>query len=113
MTFVGLAGIIDPPREEAKEAIAVAKRAGIRPVMLTGDHVLTARAIAKQVGILDHETPNSVLVGGYIDELSEEQLDSIVDEIRVCARVSPQHKTRIATGPQEEGAHRRHDGRRS
>ena len=103
LTFVGLAGIIDPPREEAKEAIAVAKRAGIRPVMLTGDHVLTAKAIAKQVGILDHETPNSVLVGGYIDELSEEQLDSIVDEIRVCARVSPQHKTRIAQALKRKG----------
>jgi len=103
LTFVGLAGLIDPPREEAKEAIAVAKHAGIRPVMLTGDHVLTARAIAKQVGILDHETPNSVLVGGYIDELSEEQLDSIVDEIRVCARVSPQHKTRIAQALKKKG----------
>jgi Ca2+-transporting ATPase len=103
LTFVGLAGLIDPPREEAKEAIAVAKHAGIRPVMLTGDYVLTARAIAKQVGILDHETPNSVLVGGYIDELSEEQLDSIVDEIRVCARVSPQHKTRIAQALKKKG----------
>jgi Ca2+-transporting ATPase len=103
LTFVGLAGLIDPPREEAKEAIAVAKHAGIRPVMLTGDYVLTARAIAKQIGILDHETPNSVLVGGYIDELSEEQLDSIVDEIRVCARVSPQHKTRIAQALKKKG----------
>jgi len=103
LTFVGLVGMIDPPREEAKEAITAAKRAGIRPVMLTGDHVLTARAIAKQVGILDYETPNSVLVGGYIDELSEEQLDSIVDEIRVCARVSPQHKTRIAQALKEKG----------
>lgn len=103
LTFVGLVGMIDPPREEAKEAIMAAKHAGIRPVMLTGDHVLTARAIAKQVGIIDHETPNSVLVGGYIDELSEEQLDSIVDEIRVCARVSPQHKTRIAKALKEKG----------
>jgi Ca2+-transporting ATPase len=103
LTFVGLAGIIDPPREEAKEAIAAAKRAGIRPVMLTGDHVLTAKAIARQVGILDLETPNSVLVGDYIDELSEEQLDSIVDEIRVCARVSPQHKTRIAKALKKKG----------
>jgi Ca2+-transporting ATPase len=103
LTFVGLAGMIDPPREEAKEAIVVAKHAGIRPVMLTGDHVLTARAIAKQVGILEHETPNSVLVGAYIDELSEEQLDSIVDEIRVCARVSPQHKTRIAQTLKRKG----------
>ena len=103
LTFVGLAGIIDPPREEAKEAIAIAKHAGIRPVMLTGDHVLTAKAIAKQVGILDHETPNSVLVGDYINELSEEQLDSIVDEIRVCARVSPQHKTRIALALKKKG----------
>jgi P-type Ca2+ transporter type 2C len=103
LTFLGLTGIIDPPREEAKEAIAVAKRAGIRPVMLTGDHVLTAKAIAKQVGILDHEAPNSVLVGDYIDELSDEQLDSIVDEIRVCARVSPQHKTRIALALKKRG----------
>jgi Ca2+-transporting ATPase len=103
LTFVGLAGIIDPPREEAKEAIAVARRAGIRSVMLTGDHVLTARAIAKQVGILDHETPNAVLVGDYIDELTEEQLDSIVEEIRVCARVSPQHKTRIAQALKKKG----------
>ena len=103
LTFVGLSGMIDPPREEAKDAIAVAKRAGIRPVMLTGDHVLTARAIAKQVGILEDETPNSVLVGGYIDQLSEEQLASIVDEIRVCARVSPQHKTRIAIALKEKG----------
>ena len=103
LTFVGLAGMIDPPREEAKEAIAIAKRAGIRPVMLTGDHVLTAKAIARQVGILDHETPNSVLVGDYINELSEEQLDSIVDEIRVCARVSPQHKTRIAQALKKKG----------
>jgi Ca2+-transporting ATPase len=103
LVFVGLVGMIDPPREEVKDAIAVAKRAGIRTVMLTGDHVLTAQAIAKQVGILEHETPNSVLDGGYINELSEEQLDSIVDEIRVCARVSPQHKTRIARALKTKG----------
>jgi Ca2+-transporting ATPase len=103
LTFVGLAGLIDPPRDEAKEAIATAKNAGIRTVMLTGDHALTAKAIATQVGILEHETPNSVLVGDYINELTEEQLDEIVDEIRVCARVSPQHKTRIANALKKKG----------
>ncbi len=103
LTFVCLMGMIDPPRDEVKEAIAIAKSAGIRPVMLTGDHMLTAKAIAKQVGILDQDTPNSVLVGGYVNELSEEKLASIVDEIRVCARVSPQHKTRIAKALKAKG----------
>ncbi|MBM3292327.1 cation-transporting P-type ATPase, partial [Candidatus Bathyarchaeota archaeon] len=101
--FVGLLGIIDPPREEVKEAIKLAKQAGIRPVMLTGDHVITAKAIATQVGILEHDHQNLVLVGDYINELSEEELDRIVEDIRVCARVSPEHKTRIAQALKKKG----------
>jgi Ca2+-transporting ATPase len=96
LTFVGLLGMIDPAREEVPLAIQTAQSAGIRSVMVTGDHRVTAIAIAKQIGILDEETDQSVLTGEDIESFDDDQLDMIIEDVRVCARVSPEHKMRIA-----------------
>lgn len=93
MTFLGLAGLIDPPREEAKDAIAICHKAGIEVVMITGDHPLTAFAIAKQLGIAKRE--QQVVSGKDLDEMTDEQLADKIDHARVFARVTPQHKVRI------------------
>jgi Ca2+-transporting ATPase len=96
LIFIGLMGMIDPAREEVPLAIRTAQSAGIRSVMVTGDHKITAVAIAKQIGILGEGIEGNVLTGADIEELTDEQLDDIIEKTRVCARVSPEHKMRIA-----------------
>ena len=93
LTFMGLVGMIDPPRPEAKEAVAICRRAGIKPVMITGDHVVTASAIARELGIL--EDGDRAITGAELDAMSDEELDAVVESISVYARVSPENKIRI------------------
>lgn len=95
LVFAGLIGEIDPERPEAKEAITKAKGAGIRTVMITGDHKDTAAAIAARLGIIDEGDDSSVTTGAHLDELSDEELAEKVEHYSVYARVSPQHKVRI------------------
>jgi len=101
MTFLGLAGMIDPPRPEAKAAIALCTEAGIRPVMITGDHPVTAQAVARELGLL--QNGGRVVTGAELDEMSDEQLQSDVEDISVYARVSPSHKLRVVTAWQSRG----------
>jgi Ca2+-transporting ATPase len=103
LTFVGLVGMIDPPRDEVPLAIKTCSQAGIRSVMVTGDHKLTAVAIAKKIGMLKNETPKSVLTGGDLSNISDEKLDEVIDSVRVFARVSPEHKMRIAQSLKRRG----------
>jgi Ca2+-transporting ATPase len=100
LTFVGMVGMIDPPRPEVKQAVAICKVAGIRPVMITGDHPLTARQIAQELGIA---AGGPVLTGAAFDELSVEELESLVQEVAVYARVSPEHKLKIVQALQNQG----------
>lgn len=93
LTFMGLAGMIDPPRPEAKEAVSVCRLAGIKPVMITGDHVVTASAIAKELGIL--QPGDKAITGAELDAMNDTQLDGEVEHISVYARVSPENKIRI------------------
>ena len=101
LIFVGLVGMIDPPREEAKEAIKKCKNAGIHTVMITGDYKETAFAIAKQLGMAENE--NQAMMGQELDDLTDEQLREIVKEKRVYARVSPEHKVKIVEALKENG----------
>ncbi len=101
LTFVGLVAMIDPPREESKQAVADCIRAGIKPVMITGDHKITASAIAKQIGIMDEK--NRAIEGVEIEKMSDEDLKSKVRDISVYARVSPEHKIRIVKAWQDMG----------
>lgn len=101
LTFVGLIGMIDPPREEVKEAVYLCRQAGIRPVMITGDHVLTAKAIAKELGILtDHD---EAITGDMLSRMSNEELAENITRYSVFARVSPEHKVRIVKAFQSRG----------
>lgn len=101
LTFIGLVGMIDPPRPEAKVAVGTCREAGIKPIMITGDHVLTATAIAKELGIfLDGD---KALTGAEVDDLSDEELDERLPEISVYARVSPENKIRIVKAWQRRG----------
>ncbi len=100
LTFVGLFGMIDPPRAEVKEAVALTRSAGIRTVMITGDHPLTAVEIARQLGISDN---GQVLTGAELEQMSFEELKAMVDEVNVFARVSPEHKIKIVQALQERG----------
>jgi len=100
LTFVGLFGLIDPPRSEVRDAIAVTRTAGVRTVMITGDHPLTASEIAAQLGISDN---GRALTGLEVDRLSPDELKVVVEEARVFARVSPEHKLRIVQALQEQG----------
>jgi Ca2+-transporting ATPase len=120
LVFAGLVGMIDPPRPEAKEAIEKCKTAGIKVVMITGDHKLTAVAVAKELGLF-HQTQNptdekklgktaseeggesSVLTGAELDEMSERQLFKVANEVSVYARVSPEHKLRIVKALRAHG----------
>ena len=100
-TFVGLVSMIDPPREESKQAVADAKRGGIRTVMITGDHKVTATAIAKQIGIF--EEGDIALEGVELDAMTDDELDEKLPHISVYARVSPEHKIRIVSAWQRRG----------
>ena len=96
MIFVGVMGMIDPPREEVKDAIYLCKKAGIRVVMVTGDHRLTAVAVAKELNLLsENELEGKVLTGEEMDKISDDQLDEMVENVVIYARVSPEHKMRI------------------
>ncbi|MBN7274210.1 HAD-IC family P-type ATPase [Ligilactobacillus pobuzihii] len=95
LIFVGLTGMIDPERPEVKEAVNEAKSAGIRPLMITGDHKETAQAIATRLGIIEKGDDQGVITGSQLDEMSDEQLQKDVDQYSVYARVSPEHKVRI------------------
>jgi len=101
LTFLGLVGMIDPPRPEAKEAVATCRKAGIKPIMITGDHVVTASAIAKELGIL--QEGDRAITGAELDAMSEEELDGQVEHISVYARVSPENKIRIVKAWQRRG----------
>lgn len=101
MIFVGLVGMIDPPREEAKEAIRKCKNAGIHTVMITGDYKETAFAIAKQLGMA--ETEDQAMMGQELDNLTDEELREVVKEKRVYARVSPEHKVKIVEALKKNG----------
>jgi len=93
LTLMGLVGMIDPPRPEAKDAVAICRRAGIKPVMITGDHVVTASAIARELGILTDG--DKAITGAQLDAMTDEELDAEVEHIAVYARVSPENKIRI------------------
>lgn len=99
--FIGLISMVDPPREESKAAVADAKRAGIRTVMITGDHKITAVAIAKQIGIF--EEGDLAYTGAELDAMTEEELNEKIGDISVFARVSPENKIRIVTAWQSKG----------
>ena len=101
LTFMGLVGMIDPPRPEAKDAVAVCRRAGIKPVMITGDHVVTASAIARELGIL--EKGDRAITGAELDAMNDSELDAQVENISVYARVSPENKIRIVKAWQRKG----------
>ena len=101
LTFMGLVGMIDPPRPEVKEAVETCRKAGIKPVMITGDHVVTASAIAKDLGIL--ESGDKAVTGAELDAMSDERLDREVEHIAVYARVSPEDKIRIVKAWQRKG----------
>ena len=102
LTLIGFAGIIDPAREEAKQAVAECKQAGIIPIMITGDHKLTAIAIAKQLGIMVSEE-DLVLSGPELSALTESQFDGIVERVRVYARVNPEQKLKIVNALHDRG----------
>ncbi|MEM2050066.1 MAG: cation-translocating P-type ATPase [Thermoproteota archaeon] len=102
LVFIGLVGMIDPPREEAKLAVKKCEEAGIKTVMITGDHKLTAVAIARELGILKSET-SITLTGFELDSMSEEEFDKIVEKVSVYARVSPEHKLRIVKALKKKG----------
>lgn len=105
LIFAGLVGMIDPERKEAADAVKVAKEAGIRPIMITGDHQDTAEAIAIRLGILEDnaEADSHVLTGAQLNEMSDEEFQKAVSQYSVYARVSPQHKVRIVKAWQNEG----------
>ena len=104
LIFSGLVGMIDPERPEAAEAVRVAKEAGIRPIMITGDHQDTAEAIAKRLGIIDpNDTEDHVFTGAELNELSDEEFQKVFKQYSVYARVSPEHKVRIVRAWQNDG----------
>ncbi|AHB88116.1 Ca2+-transporting P-type ATPase PacL [Thermosynechococcus sp. NK55a] len=101
LIWLGLVGILDPPRPEVLEAVATCRTAGIRPMMITGDHPLTAQAIASQIGICEWGAPT--LTGRNIEKMSSEELDAVTPTVSVYARVSPEHKLRIVKSLQRHG----------
>lgn len=104
MTFLGLAGMMDPPREEAKEAVEAFRRASVRTIMITGDHAGTACAVAEQLGIIRHQTEAKLcLTGEELDQMSEEALQQEIRQVSVFARVSPAHKVRIVRALRHSG----------
>jgi len=108
LVFCGLVGMIDPPRDEVRSSVQECRSAGIRPVMVTGDHRTTARAIAMAVGILDptknkEDHANTVIEGEDLQRMSDQDIDGIIHEVKVFARVSPEHKLRIVEAYQRNG----------
>ncbi|HEL0443732.1 TPA: cation-translocating P-type ATPase [Streptococcus equi subsp. zooepidemicus] len=103
LIFSGLVGMIDPERPEAAQAVKVAKEAGIRPIMITGDHQDTAEAIAKRLGIIEEDGVDHVFTGAELNELSDEAFQKVFRQYSVYARVSPEHKVRIVKAWQNEG----------
>ncbi|MGF3102503.1 cation-translocating P-type ATPase [Rossellomorea sp. DUT-2] len=101
VTFIGLQGMIDPPRPEVKQAVKECRAAGIKTVMITGDHILTAKAIAQQLGILKNK--DRVLDGKALNQMEVHELEEIVEEVSVFARVSPEHKLKIVKALQNRG----------
>ncbi len=101
LTFIGLVSMVDPPREESAAAVADAKSAGIKPIMITGDHAVTAKAIAMQIGICDEN--DLAITGLQLDAMSDEELDEALESIAVYARVSPENKIRIVDAWQRKG----------
>ena len=101
MTFIGLTGMIDPVRPEVKDAIVECRGAGIKPIMITGDHINTAKAIARELGILTDDS--QAMMGADIDKYSDEEFEEIVENICVYARVQPEHKTRIVNAWRNKG----------
>lgn len=101
LTFLGLAAMVDPPREQSESAVQECKEAGIKPIMITGDYKVTAAAIAKRIGIL--ENADEACEGSVIDKMSDEELENFVENISVYARVSPEHKIRIVKAWQAKG----------
>ena len=101
MIFIGLTGMIDPVRPEVKDAIAECRTAGIKPIMITGDHINTAKAIARELGILSDDS--QAMMGVDIDKYTDEEFEAIVENINVYARVQPEHKTRIVNAWRNKG----------
>ncbi len=101
MTFIGLTGMIDPVRPEVKDAIVECRGAGIKPIMITGDHINTAKAIARELGILTDDS--QAMMGADIDKYSDEEFEAIVENVCVYARVQPEHKTRIVNAWRNKG----------
>ena len=101
LTYIGIVGMIDPPREEVKSSISKCQQAGIRVVMNTGDHLNTAMAVSKEIGLINEES--KVITGNELEQMDDTELDSLIDDVSVVARVSPEHKVRILTSLKRRG----------